>query len=112
MSTHGDLPFDGALEAVQRVETELAERDTSRATADRALTRAREEADQLIAAARAAGDRAGEARRAALMAEADEEVRAIRARGSSDAAKLRHRVGLARDQLVRELTDVVLGTEE
>ena len=98
----------GALEAVRQLERALEERSGS---VGDALENARADAERLVAAARGAGADTGRRRRAAILAEAEAEAAAIRAAGDADARELLERVAGARDELVAELTALLLGRE-
>ncbi len=97
-----------ALTAVQRLESALEQRDGARDVAEDALAAARAEADRLLADAREAGRKAGRRRSDALVAEAEAEAAAIRADGSARADELRRRASAARDELIAELTELLL----
>ena len=100
-------PLD-ALTAVQRLESALEERDGARDVAEDALAAARAEADRLLASAREAGRKAGRSRQSALVAEAEAEAAAIRADGIDRAEELRRRSSAERDELIAELTELLL----
>lgn len=98
----------GALEAVRQLERALEER--SEPTGD-VLDGARADAERLLAEARRAGADAGRLRRDAVHAEAEAEAAAIRAAGDAAVRELRERVAAARDELVAELTALLLPQE-
>jgi vacuolar-type H+-ATPase subunit H len=100
-------PLD-ALTAVQRLESALEERDGARDVAEDALAAARAEADRLLASAREAGRKAGRSRRSALVAEAEAEAATICADGVARAKELRRRSSAERDELIAELTELLL----
>lgn len=50
MTESNGLPFAGALDAVQRIDAALTERDAPRAASDDALDTAHAEAERLLAA--------------------------------------------------------------
>jgi vacuolar-type H+-ATPase subunit H len=100
-------PLD-ALTAVQRLESALEERDGARDVAEDALAAARLEADRLLESAREAGRKAGRSRGSALIAEAEAEAAAIRADGIARAEELRRRSSAERDELIAELTELLL----
>jgi vacuolar-type H+-ATPase subunit H len=97
-----------ALTAVQRLESALEQRDGARDVAENALAAARAEADRLLADARRAGQKAGRRRSDALVAEAEAEAAAIRAYGVARAEELRRRSSAERDELIAELTKLLL----
>ncbi len=102
----------GALEAVRQLERTLAARGDARDLAESALDSARAEAERLLAGARRAGTEAGRRRRAAVLAEAESETAAIRAAGDAEARELLERVAAAQDELVAELTALLLPREQ
>jgi vacuolar-type H+-ATPase subunit H len=108
MSVQQDAPPLDALTAVQRLESALEERDGARHVAEDALAAARAEADRLLASAREAGRKAGNSRQRALVAEAEAEAAAIRADGMARAERLRLRASTERDELIAELTKLLL----
>lgn len=108
MSTGAQLPFEGALDAVVRIEATIAERDAARERADSVLSQARAEADRLLAAARAAGVQAGEARRARVLAEATADADQIRADAADAASEINRHVAADLEQLVAQLAGIVL----
>jgi vacuolar-type H+-ATPase subunit H len=103
-------PVD-ALTAVQRLESALKDRDGARDVAEDALAASHAEADRLLASAREAGRKAGRSRRRALIADAEAEAAAIRADGTARAEELRRRSSAEREQLVAELTELLLHVE-
>jgi hypothetical protein len=106
----GTVP-NGGLDAVRELETALAERNDARGAADAALSGARAEAGRMLGDARAAGTAAGLRRRAAILADAEAETRAIRAAGETEAQELLERVSASREQLIAELTGLVVSAE-
>jgi vacuolar-type H+-ATPase subunit H len=108
MSGAQDRSSLDALTAVQRLESALEQRDGARDVAEDALAAARAEADHLLADARRAGKKAGRRRSDALVAEAEAEAAAIRADGNARADELRRRASAARDELIAELTELLL----
>jgi hypothetical protein len=107
---HG-LPYAGALDAVKKIESALAERDATRAALDHELDAARAEAERLLSAARAAGARAGEERRLALLAEAEADAEVIRSAGDAENRELGRRMSAERDTLAAEFTALLLDEE-
>jgi hypothetical protein len=101
----------GALEAVQQLESELAERTDARGIAEAGIDAARAQAEQLLADARRTGSDAGRRRRDEILAEAEVEARAIRADAEAEVQELRGRVSARHDELIAELTALVLGEE-
>jgi vacuolar-type H+-ATPase subunit H len=108
MSGAQDRSSLDALTAVQRLESALEQRDGARDVAEDALAAARAEADRLLADARQAGQKAGRRRSDALVAEAEAEAAAIRADGGARADELRRRASAERDELIAELTELLL----
>jgi hypothetical protein len=108
--TNGSSPH-GALDAVRRLESALEAGDHARVAADDALGAARAEAAHLLADAWAEGAGEGRRRRAELLEAAKSDAAAIRAAGDAEAEELLRLVSAERDQLVSELTAVVLGRE-
>jgi vacuolar-type H+-ATPase subunit H len=108
MSVQQDLSPVDALTAVQRLESALEERDGARDVAEDALAAARAEGDRLLASAREAGRKAGGIRRSALIAEAKAEAATIRADGTAREEDLRRRSSAEREQLIAELTELLL----
>ena len=108
MSVAADPSSLDALTAVQRLESALEQRDGARHVAEDALAAARGEADRLLADAREAGRKAGRRCSSALLAEAEAEAAAIRADGSARADELRRRASAERDELIAELTELLL----
>jgi vacuolar-type H+-ATPase subunit H len=108
MSGAQDRSSLDALTAVQRLESALEQRDGARDVAEDALAAARAEADRLLADARQAGQKAGRRRSDALVAEAEAEAAAIRPAGKARADVLRRRASAARDELIAELTELLL----
>ncbi|MPZ83620.1 MAG: hypothetical protein GEV28_25805 [Actinophytocola sp.] len=111
MTGPNGLPYAGALDAVQRIETALTERDAAREASDSALDAAHAEAERLLSAARVAGTRAGEERRVAMLAGAHADAEAIRSDGDAEARRLDGRVSAERDQVAAELTALLLVEE-
>jgi hypothetical protein len=111
MTTPNGLPYLGALDAVQRIETALTERDAARAASDDALDAAHAEAERLLSAARVAGTRAGEERRVTLLARAHADAETIRSHGDAEAQRLGLRVSAERDLLAGEFTALLLRRE-
>jgi vacuolar-type H+-ATPase subunit H len=108
MSSPQDRFSPDALTAVQRLESALEQRDGARDVAEDALAAAHAEANRLLADARQAGQKAGRRRSDALVAEAEAEAAAIRADGSARADELRRRASAERDELIAELTELLL----
>ena len=108
MSLPADPSPPDALTAVQRLESALEERDGARDVAEDALAAARAEADRLLANAREAGRKTARSRQSALVAEAATEAAAIRADGIARAEEFRRRSSAERDQLIAELTELLL----
>lgn len=108
MSVATDRSSLDALTAVQRLESALEQRDGAHRVAEDALAAARGEADRLLADAREAGRKAGRRRSNALLVEAEAEAAAIRADGSARADELRRRASAERDELIAELTELLL----
>lgn len=109
MTKPNGLPYVGALDAVQRIEAAITERDAARAASDDVLDAAHAEAERLLSAARVAGTRAGEERRLAILAEAHADAETIRAHGDAEAHQLGERVSAARDELSAEFTALLVG---
>ncbi|MGH2781112.1 MAG: hypothetical protein ACRDL4_00590 [Thermoleophilaceae bacterium] len=108
MSVPTDLSSPDALTAVQRLESALEERDGARDVAEDALAAARAEAERLLTDARKAGEDAGRSRHSALLAEAETEAAATRADGMARAEQLRLRASAERDDLIAEITELLL----
>jgi vacuolar-type H+-ATPase subunit H len=100
----------GALGAVQQLESALEER-TDPGVAEARLGAARAAAERLLADARRDGEKAGQRRRADILAEAEADARAIRADGVADVQELHERVAERRDELIAELSALVLPEE-
>jgi hypothetical protein len=100
----------GALEAVRELESALEERNEAH-DLDRALDAAREEAERLLAAARRSGIDAGRRRGTTVLAQAAADAAAIRAAGDAHAREVLDRVAGARNELVAELTALLLPRE-
>ena len=111
MTARNGASTPGALDAVRRLETALGDRPGASDAAKAGLDAARAEAERLLAGARTAGAESGRRRRAELLAEAEAEARALRAGGQADAEELRERVSTQRDELVAELTALLLPEE-
>jgi hypothetical protein len=110
--TAGDAPPPAdALDAVQELEAALARRADARDDADAGIDAANAEAERLLAEARRDGADAGRRRRADILADAEAEARAIRAAGEAAVQELRERVAVQRDELIAELTALVLPEE-
>jgi hypothetical protein len=108
MTTPNGLPYVGALDAVQRIETALSERDAALAASNDALAAANAEAERLLSAARAAGTGAGEERREALLTAAHADAEKIRADGDAEARQLTQRVATERDRLADEFAALLV----
>ena len=108
MTVASELPYGGALDAVEQIETALTERDAARDSADVELAAARAEAERLLSAARIAGAAAGRARREGVLAQAESESRAIRVAGDAEAAESARRTSVARGALVSDFTSLLL----
>jgi hypothetical protein len=108
MTGPNGLPYVGALEAVQRIENALTERDASREETDAELNGARAEAERLLAVAHVAGTRSAEERRDALLASAHADAEVIRAAGDAEARKLGKRVSADREMLAADLAALIL----
>lgn len=104
-------PADNALETLQGFESALEERDDSREVAEDLLTAARAEAEGILTAARIAGERNGQRRRAAMLSDARAEATAIEAAGQADADAIAKWTSAHRQQLIVELSALVLGEE-
>jgi hypothetical protein len=111
MTTPTGARANGALDALQRFETALEQRDDSRDVAEARLAAADAEAERILAAARAAGTDAGRRRRAELLAQAQTESAAIRAAGQAEADRIATRMSVERQQLIAVLAGLVLGGE-
>jgi hypothetical protein len=111
MTAENARPPAGALEAVQELEAALTRRADARDDAEAGIDTARAEAEHLLADARRVGADAGRRRRAGILAEAEAEARTIRAAGEADVEELRERVAVQRDELIAELTALVLPDE-
>jgi vacuolar-type H+-ATPase subunit H len=72
---------------------------------------ARAEAERLLAEARAAGTETARRRHAALLADAETEAEAIRVAGEAEAQALLERVSSERDELIADLTTLLLPLE-
>ena len=111
MTAPNATPRAGALEAVQQLESALAERTNGRGRPESRMDAARATAEHLLADARRAGSEAGGRRRGEILAEAEAEVRAIRADGEAEVRELHERLSARQDELVAELTALVLPEE-
>ena len=111
MSAPNATPPVDALDAVQQLESALADRTDARGVAETGMNAARAEAERLLADARRTGSDAGRRRRADILAEAEADARAIRADAEADVQELRERVSARHDELIAELTALVLPEE-
>jgi hypothetical protein len=111
MTAPNATPPAGALEAVQQLESALAERTDARGIAEAGMDAARAEAERLLADARRTGSDAGRRRRDEILAEAEAKARAIRADAEAEVQELRERVSARHDELIAELTALVLPEE-
>jgi hypothetical protein len=111
MTAHEGPPPADALGAVQELEAALALRADARDDAEAGTDAARAEAERLLAEARRVGADAGRRRRADILAEAEAEARKIRDDGEAAVQELRERVADRRDELIAELTALVLPEE-
>ncbi len=111
MTAQNAAPPADALEAVQELEAALARRADARDDAEAGIDTASAEAERLLAEARRLGADAGRRRRADILAEAETEARAIRADGEAAVQALRERMAVQRDELIAELTALVLPKE-
>jgi hypothetical protein len=111
MSNSRGLPYAGALDAVQRIETAITERDAAREASDSVLDAARVEAERLLSAARAAGTRAGEERRVAILTRGHADAEVIRSRGDAEAREIGEHLSAARDVLAAELVALLIDEE-
>jgi len=111
MTAQNAAPPADALEAVQELEAALARRADARDDAEAGIDTASAEAERLLAEARRVGADAGRRRRADILAEAEAGARAIRADGESAVQALRERMAVQRDELIVELTALVLPKE-
>jgi len=109
MTAQNAAPPADALEAVQELEAALARRADARDDAEADTASA--EAERLLAEARRVGADAGRRRRADILAEAEAGARAIRADGEAAVRALRDRMAVQRDELIVELTALVLPKE-
>jgi vacuolar-type H+-ATPase subunit H len=101
----------GALEAVQQLESALAERTDARGVAEAGMDAARAEAERLLTDARRTGSDAGRRRRDDILAEAEAGAGAIRADAEADVQELRERVSAHHEELIADLTALVLPEE-
>ena len=108
MTAPNAAPPVGALEAVQQLESALAERADACGIAEAGMDAARAEAERLLGDARRTGSEAGRRRRDEILAEAEAEAHAIRAGAEADVLEFRERVSARRDELIAELTALVL----
>ena len=111
MTAANATPSTGALEAVQQLESALAERTHARGIAEVGMDAARAEAERVLADARRIGSEAGRRRRDEILAAATADVRAIRADAEAEVQELRERVSARHDELIAELTALVLPEE-
>ena len=111
MTAPNPTPPVDALDAVQQLESALAERTDARGPAEAGMDAARAAAERLVADARRTGSDAGRRRRDEILAEAQAEVRAIRADAEADVQRLRACVSARHDELIAELTALVLPEE-
>ena len=111
MSAPNATPPVDALDAVQQLESALAERTDAHGVAEAGMDAARAEAERLLADARRTGSEAGRRRRDEILAEAEAEARAIRADAEAEVQELRERVSGRHDELIAELTALVLPEE-
>jgi F0F1-type ATP synthase membrane subunit b/b' len=111
MTAPNATPPVDALDAVQQLESALAERTDARGVAEAGIDAARAEAEQLLGDARRTGSDAGRRRRVEILVEAEVEARAIRADAEAEVQELRERVSARHDELIAELTGLVLPEE-
>jgi len=111
MTAANATPPTGALEAVQQLESALADRSDARGIAEVGMDAARAEAERVLADARRIGSEAGRHRRAEILAAATAEARATRAGADAEVQELRERVSARHDDLIAELTALVLPEE-
>jgi hypothetical protein len=111
MTAANATPPTGALEAVQELESALAERADARGTAEVGIDAARAEAERLLADARRIGLEAGRRRRDEILAAAAADARGIRGSADAEVQELRERVSAHNDELIAELTALVLPEE-
>ena len=111
MTAPNPTPPAGALEAVQQLESALAERTDARGVAEAGMDAARAEAERLLTHARRTGSDAGRRRRDDILAEADAEARAIRIGAEAEVLEFRERVSARHDELIAEFTALVLPEE-
>lgn len=103
-----ELPYEGALGAVKRIETAITQRNGALEAVNAEMTAARSEAERLLDAARAAGTRAGQERRVAILAQADGDADAIRADGAAQEEALTRQMSEAGDGLGAMFTRMLL----
>ena len=108
--SHG-LPYPGALDAVKKIESALAERDAARDALHSELDAARAEAERLLSAARAAGTQAAAERRLEMLAQAQADAEVIRSTGAAEAKEIGRRISAERDALAAEFTALLLDEE-
>ena len=111
MTEPNTTPPVDALDAIQQLESALAERTDGGGPAETGMDAARAEAERLVADARRTGSDAGRRRRDEIQAEAEADVRAIRADAEADVQRLRECVSARHDELIAELTALVLPEE-
>jgi hypothetical protein len=111
MTAANATPPTGALEAVQQLESALADRTDARGIAEVGMDAARAEAERLLADARRIGSEAGRRCRDEILAAAASDARAIRAGADAEVQELRERVSAHHDELIAELTALVLPEE-
>jgi vacuolar-type H+-ATPase subunit H len=111
MTLETELPFDGALDAVKRIEAAISARNTARDTAEEGAAAAHAEAGRILADARRAGAEAGQERRAAILSNAGADAAAIRARGATHAEEIITKTLLNNPQLLAMLIPLVLQEE-
>lgn len=107
MNSSTELPFSGALAAVQQIELAARERDQARQAADLALASAQEAAEKLVADAREAGRRAAKQRHDSRVAEAQADALVIRATAAQAADKIGEQAAAA-PELLDRLTELLL----
>ena len=111
MTEPNTTPPVDALDAVQQLESALAERTDGGGPAETGMDAARAEAERLVADARRTGSDAGRRRRDEILAEAEAGVRAIQADAEAAVQGLRACVSARQDELIAELTALVLPEE-
>lgn len=111
MAVETELPFDGALDAVRRIEAAISARHTARDKAGEEMAAARAEAKRILVDAQRAGTEAGRERRAAILSEAGADAAAIRARGATDVEEIITKTRLNSPQLLAMLIPLLLQKE-